>query len=233
MCQTLSTTSNTSTAPATPIRGKATSTNDGKRACVALSDVTLPNALDHFEMASARAKSYARILEVELQTARDQLADAMKCLEEKHGVKTVEQELNERKEKERKRPPPANVCLDMSNLPALLEEYADYVQAGTDGNGALIVTIPPPTDDPGLAIKLRDTLRSSVRPAEPDHPGIVLYGPHRGATVKILEKDGEDKLLARSVGSHTASTLVEGQPIDKWSNNQTLLLDAESVGRTA
>ena len=45
------------------------------------------------------------------------------------------------------------------------------------------------------------------------------------------EKEGEDKLLARSVGSHTASTLVEGQPIDKWSNNQTLLLDADSVGR--
>jgi len=222
--------STTATALSTPVRGKATTSSGAKRTCLAMDDGSSLDALDHFDLASARAKSYARILEVELQTARDQLADAMQRLEEKHGVKSIEQEAKERKERDRKRPPPANVCLDMSNLSELLEEYADYVQAGTDGKGALIITIPPPTDDPALAVRLLDTLRSSVRLAASDQAGIVLYGPHRGATVKVVGREADGKLLARSIGSHTASTLVEGQPIDKWSNNQTLLLDANSIG---
>lgn len=231
MSHTFANADSTTTAPATPIRGKATTSNDAKRPSSCLTDDS-EDPLDSFEMAGARAKKYARALEVELQMTRDKLVDAMQRLEEKRGVKTVEHETKERKERERKRPPPANVLLDMSNPQALLEEYAQYTQFTTDGKGALIITIPPPTDDAELSLKLCDTLRSSVRFATGDQTGIVLYGPHRGATVKINSVEDDGQLIARSIGSHVGTMLVEGQPVDKWNNNQSILLEPKSVGCT-
>lgn len=227
--------STTSTAPATPIRSKAASSNDGKRACVVAKDAcsTLSvDALEHFELASARATNYARTLEMELQMTRDQLADAMRRLEAKHGVISIDQEIQERKERDRKRPPPANVCLDVFGAHDLLKEYAQYIQYGTDGKGSLILTVAPPTDDPSLALKLFETLRTSVRLAQPDETGIVLYGPHRGANVKIVGKEADDTLIARSIGSHVGTTLAEEDVPDKWTNNQTVLLEPHSVGRS-
>lgn len=215
----------------TPNRSKSSS-SDAKRMCLvdASDNASLSNELDYFDVASARAKNHVRALEIELQLARDNLSDALERLEEKHGVKTVEQEMKECKERDRKRPPPANVCLDIQNLPEVLEEYNEHIKASTDGKGALLLSIHPPTQEPELALKLVNVLRSSTRFANTDETGIVLYGPHRGATVKVLGQETDGKILARSIGSHTSTIVVEGQSVDKWSNNQTLLLDAESVG---
>lgn len=190
---------------------------------------TAPDATDGPFGVLATLDSELRMWKTQWQAVQKRNEELQEQLLSAHGLESLQKQA-EKEARNRTLPDEVQLSFSPDQLKSLAQ---DYKYTCTSASGGVLVQLERKRKREE-ADPLSKVAKQAVRGVGKGDLGLVLWGPHAGARVKVLSVDkGSGQLVVQCKKAHTADDDADGNKGDKWTTQTVTHLQAAQVGHYA